>query len=83
MKQNSSASQKNYSWPELPAPAEWQETLEMIYLWSQMAENSDELLFAFLQSTNEASDVNSDWDRKSLGKDEGVGLAAKLAAYPT
>lgn len=36
MKQNSSANQKNYSWPELPALAEWQETLAMVHLWSQI-----------------------------------------------
>ncbi|WP_372636935.1 DUF5996 family protein [Fodinibius sp.] len=36
MKQNSSASQKDYSWPELPALADWQETLEVVHLWSQI-----------------------------------------------
>lgn len=36
MKQNSSARQKYYSWPKLPAPAEWQETLEAVQLWSQI-----------------------------------------------
>lgn len=36
MKQNSSASQKDYSWPELPALADWQETLEVVHLWLQI-----------------------------------------------
>lgn len=26
----------NHSWPELPAPTEWQETLDTVHLWSQI-----------------------------------------------
>lgn len=36
MSQKISASDNNHSWPELPAPAEWQKTLDMLHLWSQI-----------------------------------------------
>lgn len=26
----------NHSWPDLPEPAQWQETLDMVHLWSQI-----------------------------------------------
>lgn len=36
MNKRLSANQNDYSWPELPAPNEWQETLEAVHLWSQI-----------------------------------------------
>ena len=36
MNQKPSTNQNDYPWPELPAPSEWQETLEAVHLWSQI-----------------------------------------------
>jgi len=35
-KSNSSSSYSKRSWPELPAPGEWQDTLNSVHLWSQI-----------------------------------------------
>lgn len=36
MNKKLSANQNDHSWPELPTPEEWQETLEAVHLWSQI-----------------------------------------------
>lgn len=36
MKTNRGQTDQNQSWPDLPSPDEWQETLEAVHLWSQI-----------------------------------------------
>ncbi len=36
MKTNRAQTDQNQSWPDLPSPDEWQETLEAVHLWSQI-----------------------------------------------
>ena len=36
MAQITTGNKRNYTWPELPAPSEWQKTLDAVHLWSQI-----------------------------------------------
>src|SRR5690625_6921362 len=36
MNTKTSTNKNDHSWPELPTPAEWQDTLEAVHLWSQI-----------------------------------------------